>query len=219
MRVNRLALIPVLIAAMLFLVGCRHTEVSYWPNGRIKSEIRYLGRKMHGTSTWWYETGLRQMEVNWRADRLEGVSTRWYPNGNAESVTAYSDGIRNGLSRTWDENGNRVSEEYYRNDTLHGTYTVWHPNGQIRISGFFDRGLFDSIWMYYDDRGLKIGVGRFDSGTGIQQEFEITGKLRHETPYRNNLKHGQERWFDANGNVTRIALYDNGQFIEEMAVE
>jgi antitoxin component YwqK of YwqJK toxin-antitoxin module len=208
-----------LVIGILVVQGCWRTEVDHWANGKIKSEFSYLGKRLDGTSTWWYESGIRQMEVNYQKDKIDGTSTRWHFNGNVESRSTYSNGMKNGLTQTWDTDGNRVSEENFRNDTLHGAYTVWFPNGQFKIKGFFHCGLFDSTWTYYNEMGIRIGEGVFARGSGTLKGFDVTGRLQYESNYSGNKKHGAEVWYDSSGEIVKRAIYENGQYVEEKDIK
>lgn len=204
---------------MMLAAGCRRTEVSYWENGARKSEVAYRGKALQGTSVWYFLNGSKQMEATYVRGQLEGQTTRWYYNGIMESVTHYVKGTKNGPSVTWDENGSKIAEETYQDDMLHGPYFVWHPNGNLRISGFFDHGLFDSTWFYYDEYGMKVGEGVFRKGSGVQKGLSPSGKRMREINYVDNQKHGEERWFDEQGQVEKILIYEHDRLIREISGE
>ncbi len=204
---------------LLIAAGCRRSEITYWENGLKKSELSFRGKNYEGVSTWWYTNGNKQMEASYHHDLLEGKSTRWYYNGNYESIAYYSGGLKNGRSTSFTESGEKVAEENYRNDTLHGPYISWFPGGGIRIQGWFDHGMYDSTWTYFNEAGKRIGEGRFDRGNGLQTGFYPSGGLMREIPYLSNRKHGEERWYDEQGRLERVLIFEDDRLISERSCE
>jgi hypothetical protein len=77
----------------------------YYRNGHIHTEVKQLGRQLHGP----YRT--------------------WHFNGQLAEELRYHHGLLNGTSRQWDEHG-RLLGSFTMN---HGTGTLrhWHDNGQL----------------------------------------------------------------------------------------
>ncbi|MBQ4206079.1 MAG: hypothetical protein II662_05425, partial [Bacteroidales bacterium] len=82
---NRLFIAILLIINILF--SCKEKNdavVSYWPDGKVKSELRYADDKLNGLCKWYYSNGNPSMEAVYENNVLNGPSTRWYENGNLE---------------------------------------------------------------------------------------------------------------------------------------
>ena len=53
---------------------------------------------------------------------------------------------------------------------------------------------------------------KMKSNSGAKKRFKISknGKVKRETTYRYGVRHGENRLFDNNGNLTKTELYNNG---------
>ena len=103
----------------------------------------------------------------------------------------------------------------YHNDTLNGPYKSYHPSGRIKIDGQYSNGLFDGKWTYFDQFGRIVGEGDFNKGSGSQTAFFSNGKKKQVIHYKNNQKHGREEFYNADGSLSKVNIYKNGNFIEE----
>ncbi|MBI9034886.1 MAG: toxin-antitoxin system YwqK family antitoxin [Bacteroidales bacterium] len=203
-----------LIITLAFVfTACVRTDKAYFDNGKLKSEIKYKGDLLHGTSIWYYESGKKQLEFNYQNGNMEGPSRRWFLNGQLESEEFYVRNQKQGPETHFLENGIRVSKAHFFENQLHGPYFEWFDNGVVRIEGSYNHGLFDSTWNYYNFRGILIGNAKFENGNGTHQVWSLDGKLLRETLYQNNLKHGPEMVFDKNGSVVKTYIYEHGELI------
>jgi len=73
--------------------------------------------------------------------------------------------------------------------------------------------MYHGTWIYYDPRGLKVGKGIFDKGTGVLKAFRSNGTLKREVHYENNRKNGEEVWYDSEGEIERRIVYKNDRII------
>ena len=206
------------LPVILLLVCCNKTDIQYWDNGSVKSQMYFRNGEMHGTSVWYYENGNKQMEVNYRRGELHGISQRWYINGEPQSFENYVDNLKNGSSITWDEAGEKILEETFIRDTLHGIYTSWYPYGQIKVQGYYDMGKYDSTWKYWNDLGLVVGKGTYKNGSGIHLEFYPNGKTKRKVEYQNNQRHGKEIIYNETGEPMMIIEYKNGEISNETII-
>ncbi len=200
---------------LLLIVACSRTKETLNPDGTIKSRQEYKGKKLHGTSTWYYNNGSKELEIQYKDDQPDGVLLRWYYNGEKESMETFRAGKKNGVAKKWDVKGDIIEEVTYQNDSLHGAYTMYHDNGNVKIEGFYYLGLYDSTWTYFDENGRKIGDARYHKGKGTQRAFYPNGIVRVSIPFENNKRNGYELWFDQSGNqVNRILYRDDIQVTE-----
>ncbi len=194
----------------IIFTSCKDTRKKYWDSGNIQSELEYKDNKLNGKAIWYYENGNKEQEVNYINNTLEGAQIRWYQNGNFESKAHYKNGNLEGLATMYDEYGNLLSEENYKNDTLNGSYILRYPSGGIRISGSYVGGYFSGQWLYYNLSGEIIGTGNYTMGSGIQKAWHPNGELMREITYVNNLKHGTEKWYNAEGVLEKVLYYKEG---------
>ncbi|MEJ2594325.1 MAG: hypothetical protein P8100_04205 [bacterium] len=140
---------------------------------------------------------------------------KWHPNGKLESEMKYLSGMRNGMETIYDVRGNKISEAYYVNDTLDGSFRQWYSDGIPRVEGAYVKGLFDGQWLYYDANGNVVGIGNFEKGSGLQKGWWPNGNLKREINYRQNVKHGTEKWYDEQGELINTIEYTMGVPLEK----
>jgi antitoxin component YwqK of YwqJK toxin-antitoxin module len=112
------------------------------------------------------------------------------------------------------KNGNRSMETYYKKGLKNGTVTTWHSNGVVKESGAFIDDLFDGNWEEYDERGLLIGEGTFDKGTGKRIMYDEMGRLKCETNMVNNKKEGLEIHFLPSSEIEKTILFNEDRIVE-----
>lgn len=197
------------IFLILTMTSCKREKIENFPNGKIKSVQNFKGEKQHGTCTWYYENGKKQLETSYNKGELDGLTVRWYFNGQKELSELYKDGKKNGRSVSWNTSGVKTEERTYLNDTLHGPYRLYHQNEVIKIEGNYRHGLFDSIWTYYNEFGFKVGDARFEMGNGVQRAFYLNGKIWREIPFRDNKRNGIEKEYDETGKLIKETTFEN----------
>ena len=107
---NRLFIAILLIVNVLF--SCKEKNdavVSYWPDGKVKSELRYADEKLNGLCKWYYSNGNPSMEAVYENNVLNGPSTRWYENGNLEEKAYYVDNQYDGVVEEYNVFGTLLS--------------------------------------------------------------------------------------------------------------
>ena len=80
--------------------------------------------------------------------------------------------------------------------------------------GNYNNGLFQGKWIYYDVYGNIVGAGNYDHGTGVLKSWWGNGNIQREIPYSNNLKHGAEKIYNADGELIEVLFYDKGVELE-----
>ena len=69
--------------------------------GEMKSGLK------EGTWTYWYSTGEKKRESNYKANKKEGITYYWHQNGQVAKEIMYRDD-KNIDQKLWDANGNRL---------------------------------------------------------------------------------------------------------------
>ncbi len=199
----------------VFLVSCSNsTKKVYWKSGKLQSEVHYKKGIMDGEAIWYFENGNVQQKLNYQDGKINGEVKRFYSNGNLESVSNYKMGLLDGTALTFDTEGNKIGVENFINDTLNGTVSKYYSDGEPQMTGSYDKGLFQGRWMYYDLYGNIVGSANYDKGNGVLKGWWPNGNLKREINYKNNLKHGQEKHFNTEGNLEKLLIYSNGVLVQ-----
>ena len=205
-----------LVTLLLVMVACgNRVEVkkSYWENGNLKSELQYEDSLLNGVCRWYMANGKLQMEVTYRDNKMNGLLTRWYDNGNVMEEAWYKDGVQDSVYRYYSINGFLETEAYYVDGKLNGDYKRWYENGQVFQDGQYVDDMMDGSWMIFYSDGNLAANATFDRGTGTQICYEHSGYKCLVTNYFENEKHGKETYYNPDGRVTRIAVYEYGEWV------
>jgi antitoxin component YwqK of YwqJK toxin-antitoxin module len=114
---------------------------TYYPTGKIKSEITHEAGRPKGPYTTYYENGKVEEKGNWSLNKNLGQFTRYYENGQVQQQFNF------------DEGGKRTGEQKY-----------FYDNGQLMMVGKWNGGKEDGeIKEYYSNGDLK-SVRVFNGG-------------------------------------------------------
>ncbi len=208
--------------SLLFWVSC-DTQVKvkkdYWDNGNLKSELRYEDGMLNGCSVWYMPNGKPQLEVTYRNDTMNGLLRRWHENGNLMEESWYKDGVQDSVYREYSLKGILICEGYYVDGMLNGAFHRWYENGQVFQEGQFTDDMMDGSWMLFYSDGNLAAKADFDKGTGTQISYEQSGYKCLVTHYVDNERHGKEVYYNPDGRITRVAIYEYGEWIGDEDLE
>lgn len=201
---------------ILFLtIGCTEVKREYYRNGQIKSVTHYRFGKETGTTVHHHENlPVRILEVEMRKGKKHGKYITRYFNNNIEVSAFYKNDVIDGIEMHYYLSGNRSKEIHYTKGKKNGPSISWHSNGLIKESGAFVNDLYDGIWENYDERGMLVGEGTFDKGTGKRTIYDEFGRIQMETNYVNNKKDGLETHFLPSGEIDKTYLFKEDRVIE-----
>lgn len=204
------------IALLVGMASCDNSvtvKKDYWDNGNLKSELRYEDGNLNGVCKWYQMSGKPQMEVTYKDNKMHGLSRRWHENGNLMEESWYKDGVQDSVSRIYSLSGALIEETYYVDGELNGELKRWYDNGQVYQEGQYVDGMMDGSWLVFYSDGNLAAKADFDKGTGVQTSYANSGYKCLVTNYVDNQKHGKETYYNPDGAVTRIAVYDQGEWI------
>lgn len=204
--------------AFAFMLSCGdHATVKkdYWENGNLKSELRYEDGKLNGLCKWFTLSGKPQMEVTYKDNKMDGLLRRWHENGNIMEESWYKDGVQDSVSKSYSLSGVLIEEVYYVDGELNGEVKRWYDNGQVFQEGQYADGMMDGSWLVFYGDGNLAAKADFDKGTGVQTSYEHSGYKCLVTNYVDNEKHGRETYYNPDGSVTRIAVYEYGEWVRD----
>jgi antitoxin component YwqK of YwqJK toxin-antitoxin module len=204
-----------LVACCLLLPGCTKVKREYHSNGAIKSETRFRFGKETGTTTYYHKHyPTKTMEIEMKRGKRNGKMIKRYFDGNVEMTAFYKNDLLEGKEAFFYKNGNPSMEAHYTKGLKNGPVTSWYYNGVMKESGAFVNDMFDGVWENYDERGLLIGEGVFDNGTGKRIIYDDMGRLQCETNFVKNHKEGLETYYLYDGKIEKTYLFKEDRIIE-----
>ena len=121
---------------MAAFVACDDgVQRSYWDDGTLKSELRYIDGKLNGECVWYFSNGQKVMQADYKDDLKDGHSLRWRVNGQLEEDCWYKHGELDSLYRSYSEKGKLAAEEYYVDGKRNGPAKNGTTTGRCSKTG------------------------------------------------------------------------------------
>lgn len=181
------------VAALMF--SCSSEPVKeYWPNGNLKSEIRYdQDGKQHGLAKFFYENGAVKEESNWEHDLQQGSSRLLYENGAVMEETNWKEGKLDGPASFFYENSKIKATRTYKDGMDEGMFKEYRSDGTLSQEISFKAGKQDGMYKSYDEFGVIIEESEWKEGKrhGTTKYFNKEGKVISEAKYENDMKVGE----------------------------
>lgn len=200
----------------LLCAGCKHTETTYFPDGRTQSIIQYKGKKEHGKTLYFYHSpNTVEIEVEMKNGKRNGEFRRYFNNGLLDTYCVYKNDSIEGVEVMFLANGCKSQETTYLHGRKNGPHKAYHLNGSVKLEGGFQNDLFEGPWTYYDERGVLVGEGEFHDGTGEVTFYDKNGHPQRTTHYKSNKKDGKELYYTPSGNVYREITFKEDRIISD----
>lgn len=213
---KRIVSLFALCTFLLAMTSCTRTEKTYYPDGSIQSYITYKWGKENGKTAYFYKsTGSLEIEVEMKNGKRNGPFYRYYQNGALDTYCTYVNDSIEGLQVMYTANGMKSQEYTYVHGIKNGPHKAYHLGGELKIEGGFKDDLFDGPWYYYDERGVPVGEGNFEKGTGSVTFYGPTGHVIRKTHYVNNKKEGEEIEYGTNGEVVSVTVFEADRIVSK----
>lgn len=141
-------------------------------------DVTYEKGMRTGIRKTYYRNGVLFSEGKYVQGKLEGEYKTFYENGKTKGIYAYQEGLKEGISKFYDDDGKIEYETLFRNDKkeLHHRF---YDNGKIKytttyVEGiitqqdkFTSRGKLDQRSYYKNEKVIKIDYyenGKFSHG-------------------------------------------------------
>ncbi|MBO4654970.1 MAG: hypothetical protein J5644_05460 [Bacteroidales bacterium] len=212
---KNIKIITLLALAILTLSACTKVKYEYFEDGSLKSAIPYRFGKEHGLCKYYFINAPHpiKIEVEMKNGKKHGSFVKYFINGRLDTRCTYQNDLLEGVEDVCDIDGYRISSTTYLHGKKNGPYTVYHPNGEIMEQGAFSNDLFDGKWYYYDERGVLVGEGEFNQGTGVQMGYNANGNLVRVVHYQDNHKQGEDVELTAEGDTLKVTVYDHDRIV------
>lgn len=160
----------------------------YHPGGQVKAIIEYKG-----------DTAYTQLFTVWRKKVAEGSYVNqqkegvWkiYKNNQLVADEEYKHGLKNGISHRYYNTGEVMEEKQWINDKEDGNYKIFFKSGEPYMQCKMKLGMRHGLFLVSYENGREELVAE----------------------YRNNLRHGEWKYFDKEGNLLYTLFYDNGRIL------
>lgn len=195
----------------------------YWENGKLKTKFRYHKGEVIGEVLHYYETGDFEERTYQKNGKLYGDADTFYKNGNIKSRLRYWGGKKIDTNTYYFENGNIKKKLLINLDTLTlnstGKAYIYFETGELKTFIETKNNKSHGDFLMYNKDGVIIEKSQKRNNehqgpftvyydTGIKQ---LEGVFDHQTYY-----HGKLNYFNENGVLTKMFMYDHGTAIDSV---
>lgn len=170
------------------IIGRMNKPFIHFPNKMSKIYLleNYENGVLEGASFNFYDDG-SWSEIHFKNGEPHGKYIIYFGNGKKEKEYNNTVGELNGIQYEWYENGQLKLQEYYKNGILEGESLKYLENGLLKRKKNYKNGKIENlVYELWDYKGNTIENGIYS-----------------ETEYENDIPHGKETVYFANGNIMR----------------
>jgi antitoxin component YwqK of YwqJK toxin-antitoxin module len=195
------------------------------------SQIRFADGKRHGSAAWWYASGRKMREAEYRDGALDGQFNEWSPEGKLTIKETFQAGRKMAVKTSTHPSGRKKSEGTYlfAKETVqspddwwncrllvtsksgpeekNGTSKSWFDNAQLQMEGSYERDVQVGTFSWWHANGQRAQEGRFDSGKqdGSWTWWYPTGQKSIAGEYTHGTPTGRWTWWKEDGRVVQSA--------------
>jgi len=162
------ALLALSISALL--AGCgSDVRRTFWPDGRVWSEVHFVNGLPNGSCTTWHENGRTAREGQHLNGHRTGGGRVHSSDGRLLSEAAFLFGDAHGESRGWYPDGTPKFVGNYVSGRPSGAWVEYFANGRLSIRGNYQDGERDGDWLAWDTHGKAKGGAHYERGRFVRK--------------------------------------------------
>jgi len=191
--------------------------IAYYENGNKQSEGMFVNDQLQGEWKFYWENGRRQAEGMFENGKKQG-EWKFYleSGGHVNKTKTYLNGVLHGPYREYYENLSYKETGQYTNDKKEGVWKYYYENDQKRYIYYKDDNLYKIEHFYANSNNLMF-EGDISNGIGQMVTYTKAGKKESEgkADQVKNIKLGDWKYYDENGNLTKTKTYKDGEVVSE----
>lgn len=113
---------------------------TYFPSGKIQSQISYVKGKMDGITKNYHNNGKLFSEIPIKNNKREGDALYYYEDGRKPVATVVYKDDRRISKKALFKNGKTAAEFKYKDNLLNGDYSIFTKDGKVFAAGVFRKG-------------------------------------------------------------------------------
>ena len=172
------------------------------------NKLQYVGyftsvepKERTKTHTWYYESGEKKIEGEFKNDQRQGTWTYYYETGQKKKEGGFEEGYRSGAWTWWHENGTIESQVVYAKGKIQNDRLWYFTDGKIFRKGHYQDGEKSGQWVSYYNNGQKESVEEYDKGIikGEKKSWYENGKIKSREIYNKGILSDQSKFYGTNG--------------------
>ncbi|MBL7883129.1 MAG: toxin-antitoxin system YwqK family antitoxin [Bacteroidia bacterium] len=217
----------------------------YYCNKNVKSIITYENNRPNGYAKMYHDNGKIKEEGNWKNNRWVGEYKLYYENGQVQQQFNFNpSGKREGKQTYFHENGQVMIEGDWAEGKESGVLKEYYENGDLKSEKSFDGGNIDvaKTKTYEPKKPIakteeklpavkeappivvqkteKDNLGKPFTGEGYFKLYNSNKQISKDGTFsKNKLIDGKVYHYNADGILTRIAVYRDGKYVGDAVIE
>lgn len=182
--------------------------------GIVLEEFRYQNDTLHGEAILYYDTGVKKIIENFEKGIPNGMWSYSFPSGETFIQENYINGLLTGECKRFFENGDLEELSTYKEGVKNGKYLLYSQNRILIEEVDYLKGKRNGMWIkYYSTGELKYTSNINDNGflEGLEVDYYQSGKIKKETIFMDNVKNGDQKFYDQTGKLIKIITFENGR--------
>lgn len=212
--------------------------ILYYENGKISEEGLWKGNHWVGAYKYYHPSGKLAYEWNYNDNGFRnGQQKYFYDNGKLRVSGFWENGKRNGLIAEYYNSGRLRTESQWKNGKTNGIMKEYYENGSMKSLHVFNDGVYDVASSKKYARVSKEepkkeepvvvatvpekkpdddeNIPPLFNGTGYHKIYSLDKRLEREGHFVNGImQSGKRYYYNSNGDLIKIAVYDRGKVIE-----
>lgn len=185
-----------------------------YPNGRLMYEGMFKDGKPVGGWTRFHEGGQVKARINYAENSDSAFAQLFDVWGKKIAEGVYMNEKREGKWVFLSENV-KISEEEFSGGLKHGISRTFYPTGEVLEETEWQNGIQEGSYRVFFKSGKPYMQCRFGSGkrNGLCLSYFQNGRVEMEAYYKNNLRHGEWKFNNDQGEYLYTLIYDEGHLL------
>jgi uncharacterized protein len=154
----------------------------FYPNGQVATR-QWFSADLWQDSSWAWDSSGHVRERGYFALGT-GTLNRLDTLGQPVEIRPYQNGKREGQQKGFYANGSLKNLSRYHGDSIIATES-YHPNGKAALQGDYLEGKRQGLWSRWNEKGVLIETSHYQAGvlTGEQKFYDAKGQLTQSLRY------------------------------------
>ena len=193
-------------------------RLTYYSNGKIKTETNFSNNFKHGKFFSYHSNGSYAVKGKYKFDKRDGKWEWTNQNKLIDSIYNYNNGVLHGKHENYN-NGNIEIRQQYHTGKLNGGFTEYFSDGSIKTKGKYYNDIPHSKWEWFDENQNKTRLINYASGIK-NGNFKVWSDdtLRLSGIYLSDKRHGAWKWYHSDKKLDSLVNYNNGELSGEYKI-
>jgi uncharacterized protein len=178
------------------------------------SEWEFDHGERSGKSVWYYPSGQKRREVNYRQGQIDGEVLEWGPDYKLAMSEKYVDGRRLAPQVDFYSPGQKRAEGWvlYAKEITKTGYDFWAGTANMQVAATEGTNQRHGLWTWWHKNGQKQMEGRYEADLPVGKFtwWYPNGQKQLQGEYINGKQQGKFTWWHSNGQKQLEGAYVAG---------